>query len=78
MAFGAAMNTGAIELHLGRVVWHGAGAPEAQVFAAAVQDAMSRALQLQPSRTAARPTPLQRAAEAVAQQVLQRGSGGTG
>ena len=59
-----------LELRIERVVWQGHDAPSPQALAAAVQDALQCATQERTRAAAA--TPLQRAADAIAQQVLQR------
>lgn len=62
------MKTASIELHIGRVVWHGRGAPDAQALAAAIEAALAGALGLEPP-----PAPgsaLSQAGAAVARQLL--------
>lgn len=57
-----------IELHIGRVVWHGSGAPDTQALAAAIEAALARALAQQPHPPGA--GGLMHAADAVAKQLL--------
>jgi len=57
-----------VELRIGRVVWHGRGAPDAQVLAAAVQAALERALARQQVPAAA--STLGSAGDVIARSVL--------
>ena len=59
-----------VELRIGRVVWHGGGAPDAQALAAAVQAALQRALAQQQAPAAA--SALGHAGDAVARHVMPR------
>jgi hypothetical protein len=62
------MTLASIELHIGRVVWHGGGAPDAQALAAAIEAAVASALAQQPAAQGA--GTLAHAGEAVAKQLL--------
>ncbi len=58
----------ALELHIGRVVWHGAGSPDAAALARAVEIALSRELAQQPPVPAT--DALSRLARSIARQLL--------
>jgi hypothetical protein len=68
------MKPAAIELHIGRVVWHGAGAPSAELLAVAIEAALTRALAGEPRPPGA--TAAGGAGEAIAAGVLPSLPGG--
>lgn len=64
----------AVELHIGRVVWHGPQAPDARALEAAITAALTRALAQDDAPVAA--TALARAGQQIAGQLLPRLPGG--
>ncbi len=65
---GGTVKAASLQLRVGRIVWHGPGAPEASALAAALEAALARALAQQPAAPAA--DALSRQADAVVRQLL--------